>query len=805
MLSADELHERAKAANSGGRFRQARRWLTTAIQRSTDPAQLARLESTLSYVEVELGRPEVGLDLLDTALSRPGRLADGEIGVLLAQRALVRVRLGELEAAMPDFAAAIRLLGHEPAELGKLFNNRGNLYLERGQPVRAIQDFENAIDQYDLSHNPVARAKAEHNLGYAAMLQGDLATALQRMDHAHRLLRRESSALSVMASQDRAEAMLAAGLIDEALRALRSAAAGFGTMRLRRYQAEAEFVLARNLAPLVPTEAARTARRAARRFAGVGAPLQALRCRAIEVTCRIQRNVPVPDADELLADLREARLDRDALSIDVQLRARAGHSMTLPRDAPLSVRLLAADSMAAKQARSGNAPAALSTIRRGLTELHRTQAALGSLDLQTALAVHGQRMAELGLRIAVEKGSPRMVFEWVERTGALSGRVEPVRPPTDSAMASDLTELRMLSLRSPRPGSHESERQAELLHLVRERAWRDPGSARLTDVVTMTALRAELSASDAVLVAPLSVDDQAWALLVTAISSRLVCLGPLREIASELRGLPADLDLEAAELPASIANSVRASLADRLRRLDSLVFGLLGDQLTSERIVINPTGLFSGMPWTLMPSLTGRSVTIPRSASAWVTARAKPHEYATAGFAAGPRLPRAGHEVASAAAYWPSAHVLAGSDATADSVGAMAGQVDLLHLAAHGHHVADNPLFSNLELVDGPWFGYDLDQLPQVPETVVLSACELGATTIRRGDELLGLTTAWLHAGARCVIASPASVSDEVAAAILPDMHAELAKGVPPADALATATAKHPDLLSTFQCYGAGW
>ena len=44
-----------------------------------------------------------------------------------------------------------------------------------------------------------------------------------------------------------------------------------------------------------------------------------------------------------------------------------------------------------------------------------------------------------------------------------------------------------------------------------------------------------------------------------------------------------------------------------------------------------------------------------------------------------------------------------------------------------------------------------------------------------------------------------------VAAAILPDMHAELARGLPPADALASATAKHPELLSTFQCYGAGW
>ena len=76
----------------------------------------------------------------------------------------------------------------------------------------------------------------------------------------------------------------------------------------------------------------------------------------------------------------------------------------------------------------------------------------------------------------------------------------------------------------------------------------------------------------------------------------------------------------------------------------------------------------------------------------------------------------------------------AGTDATASRVGELAGRVDLLHLAAHGHHVADNPLFSTLELVDGPWFGYDLDQLPQVPETVILSACEVGATTIRRGE-----------------------------------------------------------------------
>lgn len=138
-----------------------------------------------------------------------------------------------------------------------------------------------------------------------------------------------------------------------------------------------------------------------------------------------------------------------------------------------------------------------------------------------------------------------------------------------------------------------------------------------------------------------------------------------------------------------------------------------------------------------------------------MSGRERPHEYALAGFAAGPRLARAEPEVRRAARSWPGARTLVGGEATASAVADIAGRVDVLHLAAHGRHEPDNPLFSHLELVDGPWYGYDLDQLADIPEVVILSACEVGATTIRRGDELLGLTTAWLHAGARCVIASP--------------------------------------------------
>ena len=98
--------------------------------------------------------------------------------------------------------------------------------------------------------------------------------------------------------------------------------------------------------------------------------------------------------------------------------------------------------------------------------------------------------------------------------------------------------------------------------------------------------------------------------------------------------------------------------------------------------------------------------------------------------------------------------MLTGAPATAAAVSDLAGRVDVLHVAAHGRHSAENPMFSGLELVDGPWFGYDIDQLPAVPDVVLLSACELGRSSVRWGEELIGMTTAWLHAGTRCVVAS---------------------------------------------------
>ena len=49
------------------------------------------------------------------------------------------------------------------------------------------------------------------------------------------------------------------------------------------------------------------------------------------------------------------------------------------------------------------------------------------------------------------------------------------------------------------------------------------------------------------------------------------------------------------------------------------------------------------------------------------------------------------------------------------------------------------------------------------------------------------MTAAWLHAGARCVVASAAAINDEVAHDVLVRVHEGLADGHRPAAALARA------------------
>ncbi|HEY7043602.1 MAG TPA: CHAT domain-containing protein, partial [Nocardioidaceae bacterium] len=309
----------------------------------------------------------------------------------------------------------------------------------------------------------------------------------------------------------------------------------------------------------------------------------------------------------------------------------------------------------------------------------------------------------------------------------------------------------------------------------------------------------------AVLIAYLRVGDRLDALSVDAHSAELQSLGDLAEVRRVLAGMQADLDMSATQLPQALRSTVQAGLRARLEDLaDRLVAPLL-EHLGDRRLVVVPSGALAGVPWTLLPGLFGRPLTVPRSATAWLTTRPDGHRAASAGLVAGPRVDRAAEEVEAAAKAWGHATIVRQDRADAARVRDLASSVDVFHVAAHGRHSADNPLFSGLELADGPWFGYDIDQLDAIPSTVILSACELGRSSIRWGEETIGMTVAWLHAGARTVIASPASVDDDVACYTLAATHHYLAAGRPPADALATAMVDvGGPIPAPFVCFGSG-
>ena len=125
-----------------------------------------------------------------------------------------------------------------------------------------------------------------------------------------------------------------------------------------------------------------------------------------------------------------------------------------------------------------------------------------------------------------------------------------------------------------------------------------------------------------------------------------------------------------------------------------------------------------------------------------------------------------------------------------------------MNSAAHGHDDRENFLFSRLDLADGPLMAYDIQQLAAPPGHVILSACDVGRSVVRPGEELLGFTAALLYIGTATVISSVARVADDAAVGIMTAYHERLTTGARPATALAEAAAADP--FSPFVCFGSG-
>ena len=174
------------------------------------------------------------------------------------------------------------------------------------------------------------------------------------------------------------------------------------------------------------------------------------------------------------------------------------------------------------------------------------------------------------------------------------------------------------------------------------------------------------------------------------------------------------------------------------------------------------------------------------------------------------RLVHAVEEAQFVASLFDEATVLTGQDANGDALRAASVQADILHLACHGQFRSDNPMFSALHLVDGPFTVQDAEALRLPQGIVVLSACESGVATASKGDEVIGLVRAFLIAGAARVVASLWPVDDAVTTEFMAVFYSSLRAGASPAEALRRAqlevmkTHPHPFHWAAFTVYG-GW
>ena len=677
------------------------------------------------------------------------------------------------------------------------------------------------------------------NLGWLAARQGDLPVALARFDQADDYFRRKDR-VNPAALFDRCEALLAAHLAVEARATAEQAVDRLAQGGEGSLLAEARLRLSEAALLCGDVDAARSAAEAARlafsrqrrpgfvalaRYASLRADWMG-GDRSLRLLAAARRTATALDAAGWAIAALDARLIAARLAIDAGrvsvARAELAHTDG-PLRGPAHLRSRVWHGRALLRLADGNRQGAEAALRAGMRVLENHRAILGATELRAHSSAHAADLARLGLRLAIEDADAGRVLAWAERWRANSLQVRPVRPPTDPELSADLARLRQVvhergeALEAGRDSRRLLARQAALEDAVRRRALSVAGSGlyRSDPAPTPAAYRQALG--DRALVELVVLDDVLYAVVIAGGPPRLYTLGSLQVAVAELEHLR--FALRRLVMGHGTERSRQAAgdaLLYAAAGLDRALFGPMAGDLAGRDLVVVPTGALHAVPWAVLPSCAGRAVSATPAASFWyhATVRGDEQPIPPAGrrvvLVAGPGLASAESEVSELHREYAAARCLTGADAAAQMVAQALDGADLAHVAAHGHFRSDNPLFSSLQMADGPLTVYDLEALGKAPTQLILSACDAGLSEVCAGDDLMGLSAALLALGTRSVIAAVLPVSDQLTRPLMMALHAEMRAGAAPATALARAQAlaiggpTEQATAAAFVCFGAG-
>ena len=410
----------------------------------------------------------------------------------------------------------------------------------------------------------------------------------------------------------------------------------------------------------------------------------------------------------------------------------------------------------------------------------------------TASAI-GIELARLGLRTALDGDRAEATrAEWSERLRANALRLDPVTPPDSPALRDNRRELRVITAQLQRDQGDDRAllaRQRELESAIRRRARHAPGDGGASDTRAPDRRALAEALGDRALVELIELDGELTALVLAGGRLTRHPLGAAEPVRSEHEWLRFALSrIGRLGRGAPQLSSLREGARRSAQTLDELLIVPLASPLGDRELVLAPTGALHALPWALLPSLRGRPLTIAPSAAIWLMRQGLPRRRRNkVVLAAGPHLRHARAELNAVAELYPRAITLQGRAADVGSVLQAIDGASIAHFACHGRMRSDSPLFSSLELADGPLNVYELQHLRRPPELVVLSSCDLATSATHPGDELLGFAAALLNMGTRTVIASTVPVPDAAAKRLMRALHEQLAARRPPAAALAHA------------------
>jgi tetratricopeptide (TPR) repeat protein len=800
----------------------------------------AEARMTLAFALNRQGRLRRALIEIDAAVSD---LDGAGRARAIAQRGAILQQLGRLDEATAEYRSALPQLrrADDRAWIQRVLSNRGVLHAFRHEYRLALRDLNASQEICVQLGLTLPTAFVNENLALVHRRLGDVPRALLHLERAERIYASVDTPLGSLLLE-RGETLLSVRLFAEAREACQQAVAEFERANRRLSTPEARLLLARAAvldedAELAEAEARKAAgefrRQARREYVTLarchvllarleGAGSRAVTSRELAAAAAAAQACGWPDTAlemrlraGLVALSRGARYRRTGLrELEVATAAR--------RAGPAHRRAKGWYATALLRDHSGDRRGCAGAARTGLRIIDDYRDTMVATDLRAHVSGLGVELAALGLRTALTGGSPEAVLTWAELGRARHLQDRPALPPRDPLLAELLADLRTVVAQieerqwDGKPAGRLAGRQLFLERAIRDAHRRLPsdGYAPSRDPRRDPPSPQELCAAlgGAALVEYVESDGLLYAVSVADGRARLTPLGPRAAVADQVRWLPFALTRLSRHRTSGASAAAAVDLVRRTAAtLGALLLQPLESLLAGRPVVVVPTGVLQSMPWSLLPQLRGYPVAVAPSAALWLAAAARAPQIGRVVVVAGPGLPGAHAEAVDIAGIYGDRPPLVGDASTAQAVSSAVDGAALVHLAAHGKVRADNPLFSSLQLADGPLTVYELERLDRGADTVVLASCDSGRDVVLAGDEMIGFSAAFLNRHTRNVVASVVPIPDAATAPIMVAFHRNMVAGAPvttalaraqegidPADATAYAAA------AGFVCVGAG-